>query len=116
MDCHRCSHLRYDGSRYGRCSLPQHAGVRFTPKSQRMGEPRPYSRETCPDFSLRRSCPNCRYWSRGEYFADGVTPARKGACTLDVRKSASECPLWSGGRASVGKSHRRMKSGKSDSG
>ena len=100
MDCHRCVHLRYDGSRYGRCSLPQHSRVRFTPKSQRGGEPRPYSREECPDFAIRRRCSNCRYWARGEYFADGVTPARKGSCTLDVPRDASDCPLWSKGPTS----------------
>lgn len=95
MDCHRCYYLRYDGCRYGRCTHPFHPDVRMVPKSQRKeGAPRPYNREICLEFKLVRKCSNCRHWIRGEYFADGRTPATKGHCALRCMERGAECPVW----------------------
>ena len=97
MDCRRCENIRYDGCRYGRCSCSGHEDVRLSPGKD--GK-RPYSRSICPDFVLKRRCSNCRYWIRGEYFADGRTPARKGRCSLDFVKAGSSCGLWRKGTTS----------------
>lgn len=91
MDCHRCKHIRYDGCRYGRCSHRGHLDVVLSPGSD--GN-RPYNRQICPDFDLRRRCSNCAHWIRGEYFADGMTPARKGMCDLGNDVSGRVCPEW----------------------
>ena len=96
MDCHRCKYLRYDGCRYGRCSHPGHQDVRFILKHNRgPNSKRPYSREVCKEFVLRRKCSNCINWVRGKYFADGMTPATKGRCKLMVcERNGEDCPLW----------------------
>ena len=103
MDCHRCVHLKYSGCPYGRCTHPGHLDVVFVPKSKRSGEAegkRPYSREICPDFKLRKKCSNCKHWKRGEYFADGMTPAKKGGCSLRLKECGPDCPLWKQGPTS----------------
>jgi len=101
MDCHRCKFLKYDGCRYGRCTHQCHPDVKFVPKSQRKeGSSRPYSREICKDFRLRKKCSNCKKWIRGEYFADGKTPAKKGRCSLRLIERGEDCPLWAPGPTS----------------
>ena len=97
MDCHRCANLRYAGCRYGRCSHPGHQDVVLTLKK---GERSKYSRKICPDFVMKKLCSNCKYWIRGRYFADGITPATKGRCSLKILRSADECPMWGAGPTS----------------
>lgn len=93
MDCHRCMNIRYDGASYGRCSLPGHRDVVL--KRGAGG----YNRQICPDFVLRKKCSNCRHWERGEYFADGKTPASKGSCRLRIEGvGAGPCSMWGQGR------------------
>lgn len=98
MDCHRCEHLRYNGCRYGRCTHPGHRGVVLSKPKDR--SERTYNKLICPDFVMRKRCSNCRYWARGEYFADGKTPAKKGHCSLKLLRDPSECPMWKAGRTS----------------
>lgn len=103
MDCHRCMNLKYAGCSYGKCSHPGHSDVVFVPKAKREKEGtyvRPYSREICPDFRLRKRCANCKHWKRGEYFADGRTPAKKGRCSLRLIQCGADCPLWKKGPTS----------------
>jgi len=101
MDCHRCIYIRYDGCRYGRCTHPGHLDVRLVPKGSRpKGHKRPYSRMICREFKLRKKCSNCKHWVRGEYFADGHTPAKKGKCSLRVIERGADCPLWKMGPTS----------------
>lgn len=105
MDCHRCENLRYSGSRYGRCS---HVGHQDVVISRGTGGARPYNREICPDFVLRRRCSNCRYWVRGKYFADGKTPATKGRCSLDILYTGvAPCAVWRQGPTSSRKKKER---------
>ena len=95
MDCHRCCHIRYDGVKYGRCSHPDHLDVKFIPKSKRVERRfRPYNMQICKDFKLVRKCSNCKNWIRGEYYNDGVTPAKKGRCSLRCFERGADCPLW----------------------
>ena len=97
MDCHRCENIRYDGCPYGHCIHEGHRDVRFT--KRRDGEARPYNRQICPDFVMRKRCSNCTYWVRGKYYADGKTPASKGRCSLKiVERNVHDCPLWKIGR------------------
>lgn len=91
MDCHRCEYIRYAGCRYGRCSHKGHVDVVLV--AGRDGK-RPYNRQICPDFKLRKKCSNCIHWIRGEYFADGKTPARRGACELGKFASSGFCTDW----------------------
>lgn len=103
MDCHRCENLRYDGCPYGRCSHPGHSDVRLEIGQGREEGRRPYNRQVCPDFRLKRRCSNCKYWERGRYFSDGKTPAAKGKCSLDIpssQMSGGICELWSAGPTS----------------
>ncbi len=103
MDCHRCENLRYDGCPYGRCVCPGHLNVRFSREDakRRASEGnRPYNKQICPDFRMRKRCSNCKYWIRGSYFADGKTPSVKGRCSLKLSKDAAECPLWAKGKTS----------------
>lgn len=97
MDCHRCENLRYSGCRYGRCSHPGHRDVVL--RLDKSGE-RKYNRQICLDFALKKRCSNCRYWKRGRYFADGITPAKKGFCSLKILMKADECPMWKAGPTS----------------
>lgn len=97
MDCHRCVNLTYSGCRYGRCSHPGHRDVVL--RLDAAGK-RPYNRQICPDFVMKRRCSNCKYWKRGRYFADGITPATKGKCSLDVLRTADACPMWGAGPTS----------------
>jgi len=97
MDCHRCERVSYAGCRYGRCSHPGHKDVVL---KLTKGAKRAYNKQICPDFVMKRRCSNCRYWKRGRYFADGVTPATKGRCSLDILREASECPMWKAGPTS----------------
>ena len=100
MDCHRCKNIRYDGNPYGRCALPGHQDVVLRRRGRdEAGTQRPYNRQVCPDFVMRRRCSNCAYWSRGEYFRDGKTPSRKGKCSLRiVERDGHDCPLWKRGQ------------------
>lgn len=92
MDCHRCEYIRYAGCRYGRCSHKGHVDVVLV--AGRDGK-RPYNRQICPDFKLRKKCSNCIHWIRGEYFSDGITPAKKGRCKFGYSdKSGASCPYW----------------------
>lgn len=97
MDCHRCIHIRYDGSHYGRCSHWGHGDVVC---SKGTGGARPYNRQICLDFVVRRRCSNCVNWERGAYFADGSTPSVKGRCMLGLCHRPDECPHWKQGRTS----------------
>lgn len=97
MDCHRCEYIRYDGCHYGRCSHVGHSDVVLLPGKD--GK-RPYNKQICADFRLKKKCSNCRYWIRGEYFCDGKTPARKGRCSLDIFGTGSTCELWKAGKTS----------------
>jgi len=97
MDCHRCENLRYDGCPYGRCIHKGHQDVRL---QRKRGGVRPYNKQICPDFVLKKRCSNCRYWLRGEYFSDGKTPAKKGRCSLRCVERGKNCPLWKQGRTS----------------
>ena len=106
MDCHRCENLQYGGCPYGRCVHPGHKDVKFFRKK---GAPRPYNKQICPDFRMKKRCSNCRYWERGEYFADGNTPAKKGRCSLRCQKEGKICRLWKPGKTSWKK--RRPKAG-----
>lgn len=90
MDCHRCVNIRYDGCRYGRCSHPGHKDVVLEIKKGA----RPYNKQICPDFEVRKRCSNCKYWARGKYFADGRTPAKKGRCSLDICNTGIPCRIW----------------------
>lgn len=95
MDCHRCIFIKYNGCRYGRCTHPGHPDVKFVPKEQRSADiSRPYSREICKDFCLRKKCSNCKKWIRGQYFADGKTPAVRGRCSLRLVERGEDCPQW----------------------
>lgn len=98
MDCHRCEYLQYGGCPYGRCAHPGHSDVRLF--RRKPGEERPYNKQICPDFRLKKRCSNCRYWERGEYFADGSTPSKKGHCSLRCRKDGVICRLWKPGKTS----------------
>jgi len=49
---------------------------------------------------MKKLCSNCKYWKRGRYFADGITPAEKGKCSLEILMSAEECPMWGAGQTS----------------
>lgn len=100
MDCHRCIHVRYDGCHYGRCSHAGHSDVILV----RGGDKRPYNRQVCSDFVLRKRCSNCKYWVRGIYFADGKTPSEKGRCSLRCRDDGKTCKLWKQGNTSWKKS------------
>lgn len=103
MDCHRCANLKYDGCAYGRCSHPSHVDVRFSLKEARERSKngiRPYNKQICPDFVMKKKCSNCWYWTRGMYFADGETPAIKGFCSLSISKTGEVCELWRAGRTS----------------
>lgn len=109
MDCHRCIYLRYDGCPYGRCSHSGHSDVRFSKEDlkKRASEgTRTYNKMICPDFKMKRRCSNCRYWVRGEYFADGKTPAKKGRCSLRVVVPGDKCPIWEQGKTSWKKRSR----------
>lgn len=97
MDCHRCQNIVYSGCKYGRCSLPGHQDVHL--EIARDG-PRRYNKQICPDFKQRRRCSNCAYWLRGEYFADGKTPSRKGRCSLKIKPEDGKCRLWRQGKTS----------------
>ena len=97
MDCHRCENITYAGCRYGRCSHPGHSDVVLS--LGRDGKRR-YNRQICPDFVMKRRCSNCKYWHRGKYFADGMTPAAKGCCSLKISMSAVDCPMWGAGPTS----------------
>lgn len=98
MDCHRCIHVRYGGCRYGRCSHPGHSDVILS--KGKSGEQRRYNRQICKDFVLKKRCSNCRYWERGEYFSDGMTPARRGSCSLKCEERGKDCPIWRQGETS----------------
>ena len=100
MDCHRCRNITYAGCRYGRCSHPGHRDVFF---SSEKGRKRKYNKQICPDFVMKRRCSNCKYWKRGRYFADGMTPAEKGSCSLRISRAAEECPMWGAGPTSSSK-------------
>jgi len=97
MDCHRCENLTYAGSRYGRCSHPGHRDVvlRLSGEGKRK-----YNKQFCAEFVMKKRCSNCKYWERGRYFADGITPATKGRCSLKILMSAEECPMWGAGSTS----------------
>ena len=105
MDCRRCKHVRYDGCRHGRCSHSGHLGVVLSPGKD--GK-RPYNRQICPDFEIRARCSNCIHWIRGEYFSDGMTPARKGRCDVGNDVSGGICPGW---KISTKTSWRKRKKG-----
>jgi hypothetical protein len=77
---------------------PGHRDVKFY--RRKAGEERPYNKQICPDFKMKKRCSNCRYWERGEYFADGVTPSRKGRCSLDCQRDGKICELWKPGKTS----------------
>lgn len=98
MDCHSCQYIQYDGTPYGRCSHRGHKNVTFSlqdaKKRSKKGE-RIYNTQICPDFKRKRRCSNCSHWKRGEYFADGKTPARKGKCLFGiVGRNGDDCPMW----------------------
>lgn len=100
MDCHRCIYLRYDGCSYGRCTHRGHSDVKFSKEGlkKRVAEgKRTYNKQICPDFKMKKRCSNCKHWIRGEYFADGVTPARKGGCSLRIMVPCEQCPMWKQG-------------------
>lgn len=99
MDCHRCIHVRYDGCSYGRCSHPNHKDVRLRLEKKGGGE-RPYNKDVCPDFQLRRKCSNCKHWIRGRYFADGQTAAQKGHCGYNLQEKGDKCSMWKQGPTS----------------
>lgn len=110
MDCHRCVFLKYDGCRYGRCTHQAHLDVKFVLKSQRKNKgSRPYSREICKEFILKKKCSNCKKWIRGEYFADGKTPSKRGRCSLRLMERGEDCPLWEIGPTSWRKHSRKGK-------
>lgn len=96
MDCHRCVYLRYDGCPH--CVHPDHLDVKRERRANGRvaGDKakRAYSKEWCADFKLRKRCSNCKHWRRGEYFGDGMTPARKGHCSLRIVLKDENCPLW----------------------
>lgn len=104
MDCHRCENLRYGGCSGGRCVHPGHKDVKFVRRKAGDNSPdrkeRPYNKQICPDFKLKKLCSNCRYWERGEYFADGETPSRKGRCSLRCQKDGKVCRIWKPGKTS----------------
>lgn len=102
MDCHRCENLRYAGCRYGRCSHRGHLDV-VLKLEKGAGRKRPYNRQICPDFVMRKRCSNCLYWRRGKYFADGKTPATTGRCSLNVGTDAAACAMWRKGPTSSSK-------------
>lgn len=107
MDCHRCEHITYAGCRYGRCSHPGHQDVVL--RLDKDGK-RPYNKQICPDFMLRRKCSNCKYWKRGRYFVDGMTPATKGRCSLDILNTGgSPCSVWRQGPTSSRKRKKEEK-------
>ena len=92
MDCHRCQHLRYFGGACSRCTHRGHKDVVF---SRYEAKRKPYNRQICPDFKLKKRCANCTHWNRGEYFADGRTPAKKGKCMFGiVERNGEDCPMW----------------------
>lgn len=98
MDCHRCENLRYAGCRYGRCSHPGHRDVVL---KLGKGGARKYNRQICPDFVMKKRCSNCKYWKRGRYFADGITPRKEGKCSLDILYTGGKaCSLWGAGPTS----------------
>lgn len=99
MDCHRCENIRYDGNPYGHCIHRGHPDVVLKKgKGGSKSGSRPYNRQICPDFVIRKRCSNCAYWERGEYFRDGRTPASKGKCSLKiVERNGHDCPLWKPG-------------------
>ena len=99
MDCHRCENIRYGGCPYGRCIHPGHQDVRLSRKRPE-GSERPYNMQICPDFRMKKRCSNCKYWIRGAYYSDGVTPAKKGRCSLRCKEIGKECPLWKQGPTS----------------
>lgn len=102
MDCHRCIFLRHDGAPYGHCVHRGHGDVVFSREAARQRAKegvRVYNKQICPDFVLKRRCSNCVNWVRGEYFADGVTPAVKGHCSL-ARAKQIDCPEWAPGPTS----------------
>lgn len=107
MDCHRCENLIYSGCRYGRCSHPGHRDVVLRIGN---GAKRPYNRQICADFVMKKRCSNCKYWIRGKYFADGMTPAAKGSCSLRISRDGSECQVWRAGPTSS----RRRKENKNE--
>lgn len=95
--------MRYDGCPYGRCIHRGHRDVRFRREdagSRTEDGKRPYNRQICPDFILKKRCSNCKYWIRGAYFSDGETPARKGRCSLRCAERGKDCPLWKKGPTS----------------
>jgi len=92
MDCHRCEYVRYDGCSYGHCVHRGHKDVILCAGPK--GGKRRYNMDICPDFKLKKRCSNCKYWTRGKYFADGRTPARKGRCSLRCVEAGGDCPLW----------------------
>ena len=98
MDCRRCIYVAYNGCPH--CTHPGHRDVVIPRRNGRSDGSRPYSREICKDFVLRRKCSNCLNWIRGEYFADGVTPATKGKCRLRCQERGEDCPLWEPGKTS----------------
>ena len=103
MDCHRCIYLRYDGCSYGHCVHRGHQDVKFSLKeaeSLRAEGRRPYNRQICRDFVMKKRCSNCKYWIRGSYFRDGATPAVKGRCSLRCKERGKDCELWRQGPTS----------------
>ena len=116
MDCHRCQNLRYDGSPYGRCIHRGHRDVVFSREDARKRAKegvRVYNKQICPDFKLKRRCANCSHWKRGEYFADGITPARKGECLFGiVGRSGDDCPMWEQSKKTSWRKNRNKETNK----
>lgn len=111
MDCHRCEYLSYGGCPYGRCTHKGHKDVKFIRRKGAKGSERPYNKQICLDFKLKRLCSNCRYWIRGEYFADGNTPSKKGRCSLRCQKDGKICRLWKPGKTSWKKREKAVSDG-----
>ena len=90
MDCHNCEYIRYDGHRYGHCAHPGHSDVKFVAKKNRpIDSKRPYCKLVCKEFRLRKRCPNCANWMRGEYLGMARPRHARGIASLTYR-SATE--------------------------